>query len=437
SKFTGSSAAGFQNEQYGAGLASAASQSWAWNVNFGRGLADSLITGQWQRERDSRTTRGGVTTGRFGGMRLVGEGTFRETKLPGSADQITRLGRMNLSGNWQKIASDWALGYRVDNSQAEVLDRQIVFVGESQGDFNEDGEFVGESQGDYDVVLVATGTTLATTGVAADLNWRQGFKFLGETKWYGAWSAMTLASVEARNTGDNVRGLMALDPKVIFDKSTAVLGDLNFSEELVFLQHVRTVDLRAKFTFRETVDRQFAASPEDRTKRIWQLTGNVNVSRRSSVKLRWQRDDDRRYTGESDFSARRSLLVLIRRYELGWNYSPTTDLRFGLQGEYILRDDDISGVKQDEIALRPTSRARLKKAWTLQADLRFAKVNSDEPIGALRPFFFPQAGANIESSLRLAWDPSGFLSVAASWFTQKRGERRWQHDVRLETTARF
>jgi hypothetical protein len=55
----------------------------------------------------------------------------------------------------------------------------------------------------------------------------------------------------------------------------------------------------------------------------------------------------------------------------------------------------------------------------------------------VRPFFFPLPGRNVESSLRLAWDPSGLLSVAASWFTQKREDRRWQHNVRLETTARF
>ncbi len=437
SKITGARAAGFQLEEYGAGLSSRPGRTLAWNVNFTRGLADSLLTGDWRRQRDSRTTRAGVSTGRFGGMRLVGEGTLRQLTQPGGPDQTTRLGRVNLAGNWARTASDWSLGYRVENSRAEVLDRQIVFVGDGQGDFDEDGRYLGAGQGDYDMVLVGTDSLVATTGVVTDLNWRQGFKFLGEDRWYGAWTAMTLAAIEARSTSEDVGGLLTLDPKVIFDKDTAVLGDLNFSEELAFLQHIRTLDLRARFSYRETVDRQFADHPEDRTARTWQLTGNVNLSRRSSVKLRWQREDDRRYTSESSLSSRRTLLIRGRRYELGWNYSPTTDLRLGLQGEYILRRDAVSGVDQQEMALRPTGRARLRKAWTLQGDLRFAEVKSEEPVGAVRPFFFPHAGTNIETSLRLAWDPSGFLSVAASWFTEKRGERRWQHDVRLETTARF
>ena len=436
-KITGNRAAGYQLEEYGAGLAARAGGSLAWNVNFARGLADSLLNNEWQRQRDSRTTRGGISTGRFAGMRLVGEGTLRQVLQPGGPDETTRLGRVNLAGTWDRTASDWSLGYRVENSRAEVLDRQIVFVGDGQGEFNEDGLFVGPGQGDHDMILVGTDSLVATTGVVADLNYRQGFKFLGEQRWYGAWSAMTLASMGGRSTTDDVGGLLTLDPNVIFDKKTAVLGDLNFSEELVFLKHLRTVDLRAKFAYRETVDRQFADHPEDRTDRIWQMTGNINVSRRSALKLRWQRQDDRRYTAEGTQSARRSLLILSRRYEVGWNYSPTTDLRLGLQAEYIERRDNISGVDQKEIALRPTGRARLRKAWTLQGDLRFANVDSAEPVGAVRPFFFPLPGRNVESSLRLAWDPSGLLSVAASWFTQKREDRRWQHNVRLETTARF
>ncbi len=437
SQITGDRAAGFQLEEYGAGLAARAGAGMAWNLNFTRGLADSLVNGDWKRQRDSRTTRAGVNTGSIGGMRMVGEATLREIFQPGGPDQTTRLGRVNLAGHWARTASDWSLGYRVENSRAEVLDRQIVFVGENQGDFNEDGLYLGEARGDHDLVLVGTDSLVATTGVIADLNWRQGFNFLGAKRWYGAWSAMTLAGVEARSTTDDVGGLLTLDPSVIFAKQTAVLGKLNFSEELVFLQHLRTIDLRSKFSFRETVDRQFADHPEDRTARTWQVNGNINVSRRSSLKLRYQREDDRRYTAESSQSTRRTFLILGHRYELGWNYNPTTDLRLGLQGEYLLRQDDISGVHQTEVALRPTGRARLRKAWTLQAELRFADVKSDEPSGAVRPFFFAQPGRNVESSLRLAWDPSGLMSVAASWFTQKRGDRRWQHDVRLETTARF
>ncbi len=160
-QLTGARASGFELEEYGVGLGSRSGEQFAWNVNFARGLADSLRNNHWLTERDSRTTRAGVSTGSLAGMRLVGEGTVRQVVRPSGEDETTRLGRLNLAGTWARTASDWSVGYRVENSRAEVLDRQITFVGENQGDFNEDGQFVGDEQGDHDMVLVVTDSLVA------------------------------------------------------------------------------------------------------------------------------------------------------------------------------------------------------------------------------------------------------------------------------------
>jgi hypothetical protein len=436
-EITGGRAGGFRLEETGIGLASAPGRNLNWQVDFQRGLADSLYADQWDLERDSRTTRAGLTTGRFGGMRLVGEGTYRQIVQPGLPEETTRLARLNLSGDWDKVFSDWSLGYRLDNSRAAVLDRQILFVGEGQGDYNQDGDFVGKGQGDYTVILAASDSLVATTSVQTDLNWRQGFQFLGADRWYGAWTSLVLVSMASRSTTEDFGGLLALDPEVLFDPATTVLGDLTYTHELTFLQNVRTFDLRGKFDFRQTLDRQFSDHPEDRINRNWQVTANLNLSRRSAVNLRWARRDERRFTQEGVTSARGSFEALTRRYEMGYNYNPTTNLRIGLQGEFITRNDEVSMVSQEEIALRPNVRSRFRRTWTLQAELRVSDVESDEPPGSLRPWFFSFPGRNVESSLRLAWDPTEFLAVSASWFTRKKTEGRWQHDLRLETTARF
>ncbi len=429
-------AAGYRLERWAWGL-SGRGGSLDWRAEFERGLADSLRTGAWQRQRDSRTTTAGVTTGRFGGMRLVGEATVRRTVRPGGADESTRLARIDLSGAWARTASDWTLGYRVDNSRAEVLDRQIVFVGEGKGDYNADGDYLGPEQGDYNVALAGTDSLVATTAVRADLQWRQGFRFLGADRWYGAWSVLTTGGVEGRSTTDDVGGLLALDRSVLFDRATAVLADVNLGEEVALLQHLRWIDLRGKFDYRQTRDQQFVDHPEDRLERSWQAVTSLNVSAVSSLRLRWTREDQQRYSAESALSARRSYAALTRRYEAGWTLRPSPDLRVGLQGELLRRSDAVSGVAQRESAVRPTLRQRFHRAWTLQADLRLAEVTSDEPAGALRPWFFPQPGRNVESSLRLAWQPNEFLTVSGTWFSRKRGEGRWQHDFRLETSARF
>jgi len=434
---TGQRAAGFQYEEYGAGLRWRPGSWGSWQADFVNGLSDSLRVGVWDRERESQTTHVGVTSGRFAGMRLVGEGTLRRLKRPSGQDETTRLARSNLAGDWDRLGSDWSLGYRVDNSRSVVLDRQITFVGQGQGDFDSDGRYLGDGQGDHNMVLVSTDSLVATTGVVANLNWKQSFRLLGADHWYGAWTAQTLTAIESRSTTGDMGGLLKLDPAVVFDRDTAVFADLNFSEEFVFLQHLRTADLRAKFTHRETVDRRFVDHPEDRLKNTWQVTGNLNITRHQAMKLRLQREDDNRFSTENSVSSRRSVVARSQRLELGWSYRPSTLVRLGFQGEYINRRDAVSEIRQRELAVRPTWRSRFSGDWTLQGDLRFADVRSDEAEGVLRPFFFARPGLNVDTVVRLAWEPSRLLTVSASWVSRKSGGGRWQHDLRLETTARF
>ncbi len=433
----GSRASGFRLEETGFGLKSTPGRKVDWRLSFKRGVADSLMSGTWKTERDSRTYMAGVTSPMVAGMRLVGEGTMRQIIHSDGPEQTTRLGRLNLSGQWDKTASDWSLGYRLDNSRSRVLQRQIVFVGEGLGDYNENGDYLGPGLGDYDLVQAATDSLVATTSVVTDASWRQGFSFLGKDKIYGAWTARTLMSVEGRSTTDDVGALLALKPSAIFDDDHTVLGDFKISEELTFLQHIPTVDLRGKFDYRETMDRQFADHPEDRLDRSYQMNATVNIGRRTSVRTRLLQKTESRYSTESSLSSRRSYESLARESELGYTYRPTSDLRLTLTAAYLTRHDKVSTVGQKEYALRPNIRHKFRGKWTIQADMRLAEVSSDETGGALRPWFYPVPGRNIESTLRLGWEPSGYLDMSISYFGRKQGDRRWQHDVRLESTARF
>ena len=436
-RISGDRAAGFRYEEWTAGLGGRSGGLFDWGAAFTRGLADSLRTGDWGLERDSRTSTATVTTGNFAGLRLSGEATVRSILRPDQGEEKTQLARVDLSGRWDRSASDWSLGYRVDTSRKEIQDRQIVFVGPGQGDYNQNGEYLGPDQGDYDVILAGSGVMIPTTAVQADVQWRQGFRFLGADRWYGAWTVHTSGTVASRSTTDDVAGLLTLDPDILFDPEHTVVTDIVFGPEITLLQHLRTVDLRGKHDFRRIMDRRFVTDPEDRITRNWQFTGNVNVSQRSSVRLRWAREDERRETAADGTLSRRGYKSLVRRWEAAWNWRPLGDLRLGLQGEYIDREDEDSGVQQTETAVRPTVRHRFRRDWTLQGELRWAVVASDEPAGALRPWFYPLPGRNAESTVRLAWDPNRFLGFSVSWFTRKQGDRRWQHDLRLESTARF
>lgn len=433
----GSAGAGYRITQFGYGLASAGAGGLNWRASFQRALADSLRGGQWTGERDSRTFQGGVTTGRLAGVRVVGEGTWRRTLLPTGQEESTRLGRANVSGSWAGTGSNWSLGYRVDNSRSRVLDRQVVYVGELLGDYDQDGRYLGIDLGNYDVILAATDSLVATTAVQSDLRWHQGFAFLGKENWYGAWSSVTQATLLGRSTTDDMAGLLMMKPEVLFDREHTVLSEFSIAEELILLQNRKRIDLRGRLEFDQALDRQYSEHPEDRIARGQILNGTYNATARLSLKGRWQREDDRRYSSEDLASARRSFSTLTYIHEFGGVYRVASGSRLALQGEYITRRDGVSGVGQREYALRPETRLKISDRWNVQGQMRLADVSTtDEGTGA-RPWFFPFEGRNLESSLRLAWEPTKYLTVAGNWFSRKRSERGWEHDLRLESTARF
>jgi hypothetical protein len=428
---------GWRLEELTAGLGSAASRAWRWDLTFTRGLADSLRGDRWERERDSRTWRGSLTSPRVLGVRAVADATVREVRRPGGQDETTRLGRLEIAGSWPGLGSEWNLGYSLDNSRTEVLAREIVFVGTNEGRYDEAGNFVGDGRGDYDLILAGTDSLVATTAVRADLSWRQDFALLGAERLWGAWISQTQLGVEARSRTDDIGSLLLLRPSVVLDEDQAVLGRIDLTQEVTLLRHLRRWDLRWRFGFQEALDRQYAQGREDRLRRDHTATLTYNPTAVVSLQLRAGHDQDRRETDEELNPTQRGYDVTTRRGELEGALRPGAGTRIALAVEVLDRTDGFSGVDQRELALRPNLRWRLAETWSTQADLRLADVRSDEPAGARRPFFFPTAGTNVETTARISWDPSRYLGFALAWFGRKPGGREWQHDLRLESTARF
>jgi len=432
----GAAAGGARLRQWGGGLRSLPGQTWRWQGTWSRGLADSLRGAAWEEERDTRTTRLEVATPAVAGVRLTADGTLRKIVRRGGQEQTTRLAKMDLSGNWPGAGSDWTLGYRLDNSRTEVLDRQIVYVGELQGDYNELGDFVGRNQGDYNIAMVGTDSLVATTAVEADLVWRQDFGFLGRESIWGGWSTSTHILASGRSRTAEVGRLLRLDPVALFEDEEAVFGRVNFQQEVNLLRHLRWLDLRLRFDYDKTRDRQYATHPEDRWRRSYQGVATWAATQRSNLRLRTVHTNDNRQAAKAVFVTNRSFAAVTGQYEAEWAFRPTPGNRLAIAGEAIRRRDAVSLVKQREWAVRPSARVRLDRRWSLQAEMRWAEVTSEGPAG-LKPFFFPVPGRNQEISARLAWDPTDNLTVSAVYFGRRWGESRWQHDVRMESTARF
>jgi len=428
---------GYRMRAWRGALSSAAAAALSWHIGFERGLADSLRDGRWRGERDSRTTSWRLGTPVMSGVRLQADGVVRDVIVPGGADLTTRLAKVQLSGRWDRTGSDWGLIYGIDNSRTEVLDRQVVYIGERQGDYNQNGDFVGHQLGDFNVVTVGTDSLVATTEVTGDFTWRQDFGFLGPRTVWGAWQTFTRVSARSRSRTDDVERLLRFAEDTIFDEEDTVLGELVLRQEATFLRHLQRWDLRLLYDYSQALDRQYATHPERRLRHHTQVTLSWNPSQRTSLRARTQRTDEARATEESAFSANRSYAVDTWRQELEWLVQPGAGNRVAMAVDVIARDDATSGVSQQEYGLKPSARVRLERRWSGLAEFRWFRVESDEPAGALRPFFFAEPGVNVEASARLSWEPSTLITVSLAYFGRKLGERGWQHDVRLESTARF
>ncbi len=429
---------GARLRRWTAALASDGDGAWSWRAGWARDLADSARSDGWRRERDARTVDAALTTPEAAGMRLTADGTWRRTDVPGGAELVTRLAKLRLSGRWPDAGSDWALSYGIDNSRTEVLDRQVIYVGERQGDYNQAGDFVGHELGDHQVITVGTDSLVATTEVSADLTWRQDFSVLGEDRWWGAWSTFARVSARGRSRTDDVGGLLRLDRGRLLDPDDGVLGELSLRQDVNLLRHLRAWDLRLRLEFDEGLDRQYAAHPERRLRRLHQATLVRNLGQTTSMRWRTRRDFDRRRTEEAASSSNRSYGTVVWKHETEALWRPSPGNQAGIAVDHLRRSDDVSGVAQREWGLRPSARWRLADRWSGTVDARWSDVTSDEPVGSLRPFFFPYPGGNVDVSARLTWDPSRTLSVSLAQFSRRLGdERGWQHDVRLESTARF
>ena len=432
-----SAAVGYRLRRWRGTLASAPAAPLSWQLGFVRGLADSLRVGGWRRARDSRTATWQVGTPVLGGLRLQADGTIRDVEVPGGQDLTTRLAKIQLSGRWDEIGSDWGLIYGVDNSRTEVLDRQIVYVGENAGNYNQNGDYMGLQLGDFDVVTVGTDSLVATTEVSADLTWRQDFGWLGRESVWGAWQTNSRLSVRGRSRTEDTGPLLRLAEGAVFDEEDTVLGEVSLRQEAAFLRHLSSWDLRLVHEMDQSLDRQYATHPERRLSHETQLSLAWTPTARTSLRARTRRGDISRTTREEVLSANRSYDVVFRRQELEWSVQPSRGRRLSVTGDVQWRRDATSGVVQHEYGLKPAARWRLRERWSSLAEVRWAMVNSDEPDGVVRPYFFSEPGGNVEASARLNWEPSDLITVSLSYFGRRLGERGWSHDVRMESTARF
>ncbi len=424
---------GYRSEEWTVGLASSNAIADG-RIEYRRRLADSLSTDgtQWRFEQDLREWRA-QAEGLHGAIRWNLDGTWRESRLPGDLDESTRLGRIALG--WRPLNSMIGadIDYRAGNDRSRVIERKIIFVGERQGDYDQEGNRLGRNLGDYNVIFTA-GDSLVS---AIDVKLNSKF----DAQWpsapvVGGLSFNGQFSVEERSQSDDLRGVLTLDPKILRNAETTIFGQQHTRADLTLLRSHRRTDLRLTFDETQMLDRRFSKGAETSYRRERVVRIDRDLSRGWSLRLDGGDRARERHGGQSTSLASNEYQVddLFAGVELG--YRPTARTRGKIEGRAQSRTDVFSGVSQRVWELSPgLTTDLLRGRWT--AEFRWAKVAERAGDPLLRPYFFERPGSNRRLSVVAQWAVGKVLSVTIRYQLRSEPQRKTLHDLSVETRARF
>ena len=424
---------GFQSQEWGAGILSSHAIADG-SLEYRRRLADSLSTDgtQWRFQQDLREWRA-VAEGLASNVHWKLDGTWRESRLDGGVDETTRLGRLGLG--WRpagrSIGAD--LEYRAGNDRSRVIQRKIVFVGERQGDYDQEGNRLGKNLGDYSVIFSAGDSLTAAVDVRLaskfDLQWLSA-PLVGGLSFNGQFT------VEERSQSDDIRRVLTLDPGVLRNAATTIFGQQVVRADLTLLRRNRKIDLRLSYDETDALDRRFSSIPERSYRRERIIRVDRDLTRGWALRLDGGDADRVRSADPSSGSFLNSYQVkdFFGGGEL--SYRPTARTRAGLQGRATSRDDGFSGIAQKVWELTPlVTTDFLRGRWT--TEFRWARVSEDGGDPLRRPYFFERPGDNRRFSVIAQWALGKVLTFTVRYQLRDEAERNPLHDLSVETRARF
>lgn len=423
---------GFRFDEWAAGVRSRAQARLQAGAEFRRRLADSLaVSGaDWSFATDVREWRGDLAT-TAAGTRVAMEATLRRAQLPSGDEERTRLGRLLLSRRPADAIVGADLEYRAGTDRTRVLERQIVFVGESQGNFDAEGNPVGQRQGDYNVVYLPSDSLAAATDVelTGKLDVTPPVRLLGGV------SSSTLLSIQERSTASDVGDVLRLRPWVLRQPGTTLLGEERLREELVLLRGLRGSELRLTFDRTLRLDQRYANAPEASRRRLRGARLESELARGWSLRVEAQDELRERETGDPSNPLLRPYDVLDRTAAGALRYRPTARARASLELRATWREDADSDVEQTVLELLPGATADLLRGrWTVE--LRLAQVEERGVPGA-RPYFFERPGDGKRFSVAAQWGGRGSVTVGVRYQLRDEPERSLRQDMSVETRARF
>jgi len=400
----------------------------------------------WARERESDELRfeGGWTSGRTIVDLVLSR---RETRYSSTgASARSDLARVRWRDAWfGSVSSD--AGYRISSGVDRQLEKAVVFVGENEGDYDENGNEVGQNRGDYMVIYLPAEDVLAVRTV--ELTWRlsagRGIRGLtvpgraGGSLWDSIRRNVSVdhffSVIEKSRTGDLAR-LYTLDPGLLQRDDLTLYGKNSLRQEWNLLQDVRKLNLRFVFSREDEEDNRSEDVSIERFSR--EISMRFEAVPAQSVTLNFEgRTARSERDGGGGFGQNYAVDRLSGSGKVGWRPGPS--MRLSLEMEIESREDEVSGAGQVSFAGAPSFDASIGSK--IHVNSLYRLTWTDERTEGGKPLFFLEEGLrqdwNIFGQYRFTRHISFGLNYTGRREKDFTGEVKTVHALKMESRAYF
>ena len=355
------------------------------------------------------------------------------------------LARVRFRDSWESMGITTDAGYKISSGENRRLEKAVIYVGENEGDYDEEGREVGQKRGDYMVLYLPGGDLEVVRSV--EFTWRtsvgSGFRGIGAGQGGGYTGLIRrnlsidhFFSVIEQSSTDKMLRLYLLDPDLLQRDGLTLYGKNSLRQEWSFLNDVKRLDMKLVFLREDEEDNRsgdFSTSRylRETQARIESLHGKAfTISLEGGTKLRSTDSDgpgEQRYRVETFNAAN----------VLGYKYRTSTKFSFKLGFEK--RNDAVSGAKQKSYTATPSVNSSVGKKIHLSAFLKFTYTDtqSDES----KPLFFLEEGMREDWMLVGQYRLTRNLSVGMNYTGRREkdylGEVKTVHALKMECRAFF
>ncbi|MCK4237414.1 MAG: hypothetical protein KAX38_09875, partial [Candidatus Krumholzibacteria bacterium] len=370
----------------------------------------------------------------------------RNRDLQSGLTSYNDLARFRCRDSWESLDATSDISYRISSGEDRRLEKAVVYVGEKQGDYDEEGREVGQKRGDYMVLYLPGGKKEAVRTV--ELSWRLSIggvlRGLGNDTGGGGWldrirrnvSCDHFFSVTERSRTDDLVGLYTLSPSLLQRDDVTIYGANKIRQEWNFFNAAKKFNLRITYSREDEEDNRSQGMETER------FTRDVSVLAEaapfSSFTLSWEAGTGLRERDSQGLSGQNYRVETFSAAQvLNYRFGPST--RFSFELGFEKRQDELSSSKQRSFIAAPSFTSSVGARFHVTTFMKFTYTDAQFDKG--KPLFFLEEGLRQDWSLIGQYRFTRNVSFGANYTGRREkdflGEVKTIHDLKMESRAYF